>query len=462
LGFDGQEICDADRSLACVLPEDRAAVAAARESALRQDGVIELEYRARDRSGRVRHLLTRRIGLPGAGGEDAEIIGVVVDVTTQRERELALRRQDALQSLALRALRAGTFRLDLVRGEFEFDSAMWALYRLTGPVRRLKEEQWLQLIDESDQPRMRVHLSRLKKLPNAAQAIRFRVNTGDGSLLWLEAERVVEYDSRGQVVALVGTHRDVTADVAAAEHARKLADAQLVARTRAEFLATLAHELRSPLGAVMGFAQLLQLERDGQSLDTRVASAAAHIRNAGEMMLSLLDDLRDLSAADAGALTCEPESLDAAELLHEAATWLSQSHGAAAAARLQIHPAEGIVLLWADRIRTRQILLNLITNALKYSDGVVHLHALVQASRVCLAVQDAGPGLTPADVARAFQPFERLGRQGQDQFGSGLGLPLCQRLARMMAGEIEVDSAPGRGSTFTLVLPAAQRTHDAP
>jgi PAS domain S-box-containing protein len=462
LGFDGDQIGDADRAMTCVLPEDRAAVAAARISALERDDVIELEYRARDRSGRVRHLLTRRIGVPGTRDDDAEIIGVVIDVTTQRQRELALRRQDALQRLALRALRAGTFRFDLGRQDFEFDGAMWALYQLTGPVRRLAAEQWLQLVDEADQPRMRDHVARLTRQPDAAEGVRFRVKTADGSMLWLEAERVVEYDGQGRAVALVGTHRDVTAEVAAEEQARKLADAQLVARTRAEFLATLAHELRSPLSVVMGFAQLIQLGHEGQGSGASVENSATHIRNAGEMMLSLLDDLRDLSAADAGVLSCEPGVVDAAALLQEAVTWLRQGYNTSAASRLQIHGTDAVVQVWADPLRTRQILLNLISNALKYSPGVVHLHMLAQGKRVSLAVQDNGPGLTPDEVTRAFQPFERLGRQKTGQLGSGLGLPLCRRLARLMAGDIEVASVPGRGSTFTLVLPAAIRTREAP
>lgn len=188
-----------------------------------------------------------------------------------------------------------------------------------------------------------------------------RITRADGATLWMEADRVCEYDRNGNVTALVGTHRDVTAEVVAEEQARTLADAQLVARTRAEFLATLAHELRTPLNAVMGFAQLIQRDAHEGSHGFDPSRAASHIHSAGGMMLTLLDELRDLSAADAGALPWTAQRVDVAELLAECVTWQVQSYGLGAAERLRIAHVDRSFAAYADPIRTRQIVLNLVS-----------------------------------------------------------------------------------------------------
>lgn len=447
------ELGDEATFLACVLPEDRDAVREARRMALEQSGAVELEYRVLDRDHRVRHLLTRRIGVVGPDGRNHEVIGVAIDVTAQRERELALRRQEMLQSLALKALRAGTFRLDLGRKVLECDLAMQAIYGLPPSSAELPLETWLGMVDERDRDWMRERLATTIAQPSAAAPVRFRITRTDGATLWMEADRVCEYDRHGNVTALVGTHRDVTAEVVAEEQARTLADAQLVARTRAEFLATLAHELRTPLNAVMGFAQLIQRDAHQGSHGFDPNLAASHIHGAGRMMLTLLDELRDLSAADAGALPWTAQRVNVGALLAECATWQVQSHGLGAAERLRVAPGNHGLEAFADPIRVRQIILNLVSNALKYSSEVIELSARLGADSVLLDVSDSGPGLTPDEIQRAFIPFERLERTRNTQPGSGLGLPLCRRLARMMGGDIDVSSAVGQGARFTLRLP---------
>lgn len=447
----------ADEILARVLPEDRPAVLAARERACAVPEVIELEYRVHDRRGAVRHLLTRRLGVRGTDGVAVEIIGVLIDVTAQREREKALRRLGVQQALALQALRAGCFRFDLGAQAFEFDEPMRRLYGLPATAASVSFGQWLQWVHPEDRPRVQQRAAALFAAPGPAGPERFRVCCPDGRVLWIETDRVPEHDARGRVVALVGTHRDVSAEVAAQAQAQALADTRLVARTRAELLATLAHELRTPLNAVSGFAQLLCIGAPGGTPDPAVAGPARHIQTAGEMMTALLDDLVDLASADAGRLRWQPAPVPVAGLLQECCDWLVQ-HDDGARARLQVRPPAAGLSLRADPTRTRQIVLNLLGNALKYSDQSVWLSAERDDGTVRVSVQDAGAGLDETQLQRAFEPFERLGREHSGQPGSGLGLAVCRRLARLMGGDIEVRSAPGEGAEFTLVLPA----HDAP
>jgi signal transduction histidine kinase len=172
------------------------------------------------------------------------------------------------------------------------------------------------------------------------------------------------------------------------------------------------------------------------------------------MMTALIDDLGDLARADAGALAWQAAAVPVQPLLDECLAWLQ--HGdASALRRVRVHVATPGLALWADARRVRQIVLNLLGNALKYSEAEVGLDAQGDASGVCISVRDAGPGLDAAQIERAFQPFERLGRERGAQPGSGLGLAVSRRLAQMMGGDITVHSAPGQGSVFSLQLPAA-------
>lgn len=446
---DEQDRSRADEILARVLSEERPAVLSARERARYERDVIELEYRVHDQDGAVRHLLTRRLGVQRTGGVAAEIIGVLIDVTTQREREIALRRLTAQQALALKALRAGTFRFDLAAQEFEFDEPMRRLYALPRNASRLDFASWLQLVHPEDRPRVQQLATELFRSAKRTVPAQFRIRCPDGRALWIESDRVPELDAQGNAVALVGTHRDITGEITTRAQTRALADAELVARTRAELLATLAHELRNPLNAVRGFAQLLRLGTPGTGPGP--ATAALHIQNAAEMMTALLDDLSDLASADAGRLRWRPVSLEVATFLVECRAWLQQHEGSGDRIRVQMPMS---LKLWADPTRTRQILLNLLTNALKYSDKEVGLGATQDGETVRIWVRDAGQGLDAGQIQRAFEPFERLGRERGMQPGSGIGLTLCLRLARMMGGDIEVVSERGVGSEFTLVLPA--------
>lgn len=450
---DDPDLSKADRILASVLPEDRPAVLAARERARHARDIVELEYRVRDGHGAVRHVLTRRLGIPCAQGASQEVIGVLIDVTVQRERELALRRIGAQQQLALRALRACSFRFDVLTRVFEFDDAMVGLYGLQSACSTLNFTGWLALVHPDDQAQMRHRARSILDNGEPLPTERFRICRPDGLTLQLEVDHVLEHDAHGRLVAAVGTHRDVTREATLAAQARALADATLAARARAELLATLAHELRTPLNAVTGFAQLLQLGRQGLPPDPGVAHHAHHIQVAGEMMTAVLDDLTDLAGADAGVLRWQAQAVPVQALLLECRAWLQQRDGGWAE-RLEIDAAVSELVAWADPVRARQIMLNLLSNALKYSELEVLVSARPLGHSVGIAVLDRGQGLDAAQVARAFEPFERLGREHGEQPGTGLGLAVCRRLARLMGGEVQVCSTPGEGSEFTLWLPA--------
>jgi signal transduction histidine kinase len=172
------------------------------------------------------------------------------------------------------------------------------------------------------------------------------------------------------------------------------------------------------------------------------------------MMTRLIDDLSDLADADAGALRWQADRVAARSVVDDCIAWLELRDPSAGHRIDNDIPADGATL-WADATRVRQILLNLLGNALKYSDGRVSVTARTDGAQMCLTVHDEGPGLDAVQIQRAFEPFERLGQERGPQVGSGLGLAVCRRLTRLMGGDVEVSSTPGAGSAFTIVLPRA-------
>jgi signal transduction histidine kinase len=184
------------------------------------------------------------------------------------------------------------------------------------------------------------------------------------------------------------------------------------------------------------------------------------IRQAGAHLLALIGDLLDLGAAESGRLPLQVEDFAPAALAAECVDLLRPQ---AVAARVHLNPPVGdpALRVHADPRRLRQILLNLLGNAVKYNrpGGDVRLWLSAAApGRVLLTVEDTGPGIAPEDLPRLFQPFTRLGRDQARVPGSGVGLALTRRLAQAMGGDVTVTSVPGVGSRFTASLPAAAAT----
>jgi signal transduction histidine kinase/CheY-like chemotaxis protein len=224
---------------------------------------------------------------------------------------------------------------------------------------------------------------------------------------------------------------------------------------KTEFLSRMSHELRTPLNAILGFAQLLELDTVVRSPEER--DNVAQILRAGRHLLALINEVLDISRIEAGRLGLSPEAVDVHEVLEEALALIRPLADQRRIALSALAVAPGGAHVLADRQRLAQVLINLLSNAVKYTPegGEVVVAATLAGPRVRLAVRDTGQGIAAEDLERLFVPFERLEPSAGVE-GTGLGLALSHRLVLAMAGRLEVDSAPGRGSTFTVVLPAAE------
>src|SRR6185437_2220970 len=224
-------------------------------------------------------------------------------------------------------------------------------------------------------------------------------------------------------------------------------------RFRSEFLSTLSHELRTPLTAILGFSDLL-LREAGDSMSPDARTLAEQIRCAGRDLLALTNDVLDWGKIEAGQLRLDAGEIPLEWPLTEVADLLTPIF-TLKNLRLVRHLDAGVVV-WADRTRVRQILLNLIGNAVKFSPpgGVIEVESRQEGGALRIEVRDHGIGIPPAEQAIIFERY-RQGSGGVSVGGTGLGLALVKQLVAQHGGEVWVASEPGEGSTFGFSLPLA-------
>ena len=239
----------------------------------------------------------------------------------------------------------------------------------------------------------------------------------------------------------------------AAEHAYRqdLTGALAYDRDRSAFLAALSHELRTPLNAILGFTEVLLAEVDGPLSDEARENLMV-VRQSGEHLRSLIGDILDLSALESGELQLSRREVDvfgiAEEVVREARV---MAEGKPLSVELGGEPA----IAWADARRVRQILGNVVGNAVKFtSEGSVIIRVELREKFVAVIVSDTGPGIAPEEQAAIFEEYRQSGDINVRRIGTGLGLAITRRLVQMHGGFIEVESELGRGSRFTIVLPS--------
>jgi len=271
---------------------------------------------------------------------------------------------------------------------------------------------------------------------------------------WVETYKAPVVDEDGTVLGTVGIARDISARKAT-EAAREaaLAEAERLARVRSEFLAQMSHELRTPLNGILGYAQILQRDK---TIGERQLTGLGIIQQSGEHLLTLINDILDFAKVEAGKLEVIPTDFSTAKFLRVIASIIrvkAEQKDLIFTVDAAPNLPEGIR---ADEKRLRQVLLNLLANAVKFTErGQVTLRVrVVSLARLRFEVQDTGVGIGPDQLKNLFQPFEQVGNAQQRAGGTGLGLAISRQLVRLMGSDIHVESQPGQGSTFWFELQA--------
>lgn len=299
-----------------------------------------------------------------------------------------------------------------------------------------------------------------------AQAFERTLVKPSGEIGHTLARYIPDIDDAGRVRGMLALVTDVTAlkqTELRLQEANELAEEALGAARQAladkrAFLATISHELRNPLTGIIGFASLLAREAN---LDARAAGQLMHIRTAGETMRRTIEDLLDISRLDAGQLLIAARPVDPRALADDVLQFFSgQMREKNLTAKLSAHGLPQTVVV--DPLRVRQIITNLISNAVKFTSvGSINVHVAYddRTERLTLEVSDTGRGIAPEDQAKLFQRFAQIDASTHTaRIGTGLGLSICKELAEAMGGEVGFCSEPGQGSQFWVVLPAPRTT----
>ncbi len=233
--------------------------------------------------------------------------------------------------------------------------------------------------------------------------------------------------------------------------AEKTAELEMANRHKSEFLANMSHELRTPLNAIIGFSEVLK-ERMFGELNAKQAEYVRDIYGSGQHLLSLINDILDLSKVEAGRMELDVREFGVRAAIHNCCT-LIRERALRKQLRLESHVFEDVGPWPGDERKFKQVVLNLLSNAVKFTPagGAVKVTSRVEGDWLVVSVADTGVGIAAAERERIFTAFHQLGASGEEtrQEGSGLGLALSRRLVELHGGTIEVESAPGRGSVFT-------------
>ncbi len=387
------------------------------------------------------------------------VIGMDRDATARKRAENALRASEERWHLAVAGSNEGVWDWNIERDE------MWLSPRWKAMLGYEPEElsdhraEWLARIHPDDRPQVDHALkSHLRREIDIFQC-EYRIRHNDCNWRWVLIRGKALFGADGKARRMVGTHTDITRQKNAEAELRKAKDAAEAAdRAKSEFLAVMSHEIRTPMNGVLGFTNLL--------LDTPLGPEQRDwlltIHSSGESLLTLINDILDFSKIEAGHMEPEQQPVAVQRCIEEVLDLLWSK---ASEKKIELmHWIDGEVPEWivSDGIRLRQILVNLIGNAIKFThQGEVEIRvscaplAEDAVPRIAITIRDTGEGVPPDRVGRLFRPFSQADSSTTRRFGgTGLGLAISRSLAQVLGGDIELASTSEKGSTFRLTIKA--------
>lgn len=421
-------------------------------AAFSDDGVLtDYEGQLKTRSGELRDFLMSG-SLISIDGKD-HLLLVAHDITQRKDMERALKRSE-------REIR--TILDNIVETFYRTDSD-GLIVMISASVEALLGYSVDELIGTSirdlyvDPSERGSVLNGLSDNGGRVRDYEVQLKRKDGSSIWVSSNVQHLYDRDENVIGLEGTTRDVTAQ-------KEAAKALLVAKEEAEsanaaksdFLSGMSHELRTPLNAVIGFSQMMELH-EGSELMPKQREYMKIIQSSGEHLVTLIDEVLDLARVEAGRMDVRAVHVEPTALLEECIALVVPMANDRNVEIIRNVPDQ-LPHMMVDRTRFKQIIINLLSNAVKYNveNGTVAVDVTSETdAMLTIKVVDTGQGMTPENCSALFEPFQRLGAEKSDVEGTGLGLVLAKRMVEAMGGSINVESAPGVGSTFSLMVPVA-------
>jgi len=437
-------------------PDHLDRIVASFQSAVQAGEPWEDTFPLRGKDGQYRWFLSLAVPIRDEQGRVTRWFGTNTDVTGQRAAEERMRRSEERFRTVLDASASIIWNTNAA-GEFEWTQPRWTAF--TGQdFEQLRGWGWLDAVHPDDRERASEAWTHAVR-DRAHYEVDHRLRRADGEWRYMEARAVPILNEDGSVREWIGTHTDVTD--------RTLSEQQLAAakeqaeganRAKSQFIANMSHELRTPLSAVIGYSEMLseELQDLGQA---DLVPDVAKIESNARHLLSLINDVLDLSKIEAGRMTVAAEAFEVRGLVDDVVSSTS-SLVARKENRLALDLDDDLGTMHTDQVKVRQCLLNLIGNAAKFTENgtvtlAVRRETMSGRKWLSFAVKDTGIGMTEEQLSRLFQRFSQADESTTREYGgTGLGLAITRAFCRMMGGEVTVTSTQGEGSTFTLRLPA--------
>lgn len=391
------------------------------------------------------------------------VVWVILDITERKQTEMALRKSEERFDLAMRGSNEGVWDWNLLDDTIYYSPRWKEMIGYGETEFPHKAEKFFESLHPEDQVRISetafAYLA--KKIPQ--YEVSFRLRHKQGYYVWILARGIAVWNDDGQAYRMVGTHMDLTAQKQAEAELQQAKEAAETAnRAKSAFLANMSHELRTPLNGILGYTQILNRDK---SLTEKQRQAVGTIQRSGEHLLTLINDILDLSKIEAGKLELIPNEFHLPYFLKDIVDIFSircQQKGIGL--EYEQIPPPGFVptldnpgfpmLIYADEKRLRQIFLNLLSNAIKFTNkGQVSFKVIAQKNQIRFEVKDSGSGIAPEDINKIFIAFQQVGKRASQLEGTGLGLPITKKLVTMMGGELQVSSTLEMGSVFWFEIP---------
>ncbi len=389
-----------------------------------------------------------------SNGQPAYAIGQLQDITERKRAEESIRESRRQLAEAQQLAQLGSWQWSLETGEVSWSEELYRVFGLDPEKELPSYSKFFERVHPDERRKVEAivdrSLARREPFHEEMQVVR-----GDGAVRIIDAHGQVTLDADGNPDKMAGTVQDVT-DRRVVE--RKLAlqeDAEKEHRARSDFLSRISHELRTPLNSILGFAQLMEMD----DLDEVQREHVGLIMKGGNHLLQLINEVLEISRIEAGTMTVSLEPVRVGNSVAEVVNLLEPLAAQHGVAMQNDVPHDGEHHVNADTQRLTQVLLNLVSNAIKYNkdNGSVRISlATPSPDRTLILVTDTGRGISEENQTKLFTPFDRLGAGDTAIEGTGLGLALSKLLTEAMGGTLAVESEPWIGSTFTIGLASAE------